>query len=131
MTLLGMVLTVFSLWLPWKVQNISNALANRPGAIKIDTFDLTVTGFGLGLHWPLLVCSALCSTALLWPVTARNRVLLIAIQASCAVVCFLIALRFIAPLSGVICGIVGSALLVFGAVDRYSASMEPEGPSAR
>ncbi len=127
-TLIGMALTVFSLFLVWRVSGLPGGVAS-PEAIA--RFELRENGFNLGLHWILLFGGVLSSVGLLFQPNPKNRLPLACVQGAGGLICFLTALRYFAPLPGVLLGILGGAMLVFGAVDRFSAAQEPGGESAR
>ena len=127
-TLGGMVVTVFSLFLTWRVIGPPDDALAQSSLLKLYTFE---SGFNLRLHWPLLGGAVLSSLALLWPLNEKNRLPLACLQCAGGLICFLIALRFLALQPGVLLGVLGGAMLIFGAVDRFSASTEPDGVLSR
>ena len=127
-TLIGMALSVFSLFLTWRVTGPHGAAVTQDARVR---FEFLESGFQLGLHWILLAGAVLSSAGLLFVPNPKNRLPLVLIQVAGGLVCFLIGLRYLAPLPGVLLDLAGGALLVFGAVDRFSASQEPGGASPR
>ena len=122
-TLAGLALTVFSLFLTWRVSGPPARVVAPEAAVR---FEMRESGFNLGLHWILLAGAVLSSAGLLFSMNAKNRLPLACIQGAGGLLCFLIALRYIALLPGVLLGALGGALLVFGAVDRFYVSQEPD-----
>ena len=127
-TLTGMALCVFSLFLTWRVTGPRGAGISPDAMVK---FELYENGFQVGLHWILLAGAALSCAGLLFEINRKNRLPLVLLQGAGGLFCFLIGLRYLAPLPGVLLDIAGAALLVFGAVDRFSASQEPGGALPR
>ena len=127
-TLAGMALSVFSLFLTWRVTGPRGAGVSQDAIVK---FELIENGFNLGLHWLLLAGAALSCAGLLFEPNRKNRLPLFLLQCAGGLLCFFIGLRYLAPLPGVLLDIVGAALLVFGAVDRFSVAQEPGGAAPR
>ena len=120
-TLLGMILTVLSLFLVWKNESLSIPL---PAIIVGKT---TRTGLGLTeVFWPLLLGSSLSSSLLLWTPDEKTRLPLLVAQLAFGLTCFVVTLAHFAPLPGVLTALVGSALLLFGAVERYRTASRPK-----
>jgi hypothetical protein len=121
-TLLGMVLAIGSLYLPWKPIPLPAEYAAFPTLYKGPS---VVSGFQTYAHWPLTICAAGCGLSLLWRPTANTRLPLLFIQGLFGLICLLIPLSQwvqsnFAPLSGVLTAVGGGAILLFGAVDRYT-----------
>ena len=127
-TLAGMVITVFSLFLTWRISGPPASIASQAALVK---FEIPETGFMLGLQWILLTGAVLSSAGLLFPINAKNRLRIACIQGAGGLLCFLVALRYLAPLPGVALGVLGGAMLVFGAADRFSVSQEPDAAAPR
>lgn len=112
--LLGMILVVLSLFLAWKREAVSVPL---PAVFAGTTVR---TGLGLAtVFWPLLLCSSVSSALLLWPPDSRARSGFFMVQLVCGLTCMVVTLTHMALLPGVLVALVGSSLLLFGAVDRY------------
>lgn len=112
--LLGMILVVLSLFLVWKRESVSVPLP----AVFAGT--AVRTGLGLSMvFWPLLLCSAVSSALLLWAPDDRTRSGFFVVQLACGLTCMVVTLVHMALLPGVLVALVGSGLLLFGAVDRY------------
>jgi hypothetical protein len=127
-TLIGMVLIVFSLFLTWERIPLPSGGVPPPGSALLVSGGLTRTGFATSARIPLTVCAVVCSLLLLWTPTARTRLPLAVVQGACGIACLVMALTRLALLPGVLVGLVGGALLTFGAIDRYTA-FEPSAES--
>ena len=129
-TLAGMALSVFSLFLTWRRPHLPPNLVTPQATLMFESIPAE-NGFNLGLHWLLLAGAALSCAGLLFEINRKNRLPLVLLQGAGGLFCFLIGLRYLAPLPGVLLDLAGSALLVFGAVDRFSAAQEPEAKASR
>jgi hypothetical protein len=129
-TLLGMLLVMSSLFFTWERQTFSPSQALPPNALFVSLTSLSRSGFGTSVRWPLTVCSILCALLLLWPPTPQNRLPMAVAQGACGIACLVIALSKLALLPGVLLGLIGGALLTFGAVDRFTYAY-PEEPTTK
>lgn len=121
-TLLGMLLTVFSLFLAWRREDLSMLLRGVPLSGAVYTNGLTHSGFAYAaIWWPLTIGATICGAALLWTPRRTTRLQIATVQGACGLACLMIALTHFALLPGVLTAIVGSVLLLFGAIDRYLA----------
>lgn len=112
-TLLGMILCIFSLFLPWPVPFSGRAL---PAAIVIN---LTRTGAAMDeVRWPVTIGAILSGLLLAFTPSAAARIPLAFVQALCGLICFIIALMHFGIQPGPLIELFGGALLTFGAVDR-------------
>lgn len=119
-TLLGMILTVFSLFLVWKNEAISVPL---PAMFAGRT---QRTGLGMPVFWPLLLGASLSSTLLLWTPNERTRLPLLVAHLAFSLTCFVVTMANFALEPGVLMALVGSVLLIYGAVDRYREVLQPK-----
>ena len=118
--LMGMVAVISSLFLTWRVQKPELLSTAFPlGAVHIENLSVQHNGFGANCAAPLTLCAALCACTLMWDITPKNRLALSAAGGAGAFACVIIALTRFALLPGVILGLVGGGLLLFGVVDRY------------
>ena len=117
--LLGMVAVISSLFLTWRVQKPEMLSAGFPLALHIENLSVQHNGFGANCAAPLTLCAALCACTLMWDITPKNRLALSAVGGSGAFTCVIIALTRFALLPGVVLGLIGAGLLLFGVVDRY------------
>lgn len=123
-----MCLTVGSLFLTWERLSPGRQTP-LPGALYTNLADLPsvvmVQGFHTSAHWPLTVGAICCGMTLLWTPEGKNRIPLGFVHGFGGLLCLLIALRWwmqsgFAFLPGILVALLGSLLLVFGAVDRFS-----------
>ena len=124
LTLIGMTLTVLSLFLTW--QQLTPSLP--PSVTAIATFvapTVLVSGFGLPIFVRVMLIgfAVLSSATLLASPSVKNQKALAAVQGICGLGCLMITLRYIAPLSGVGLGLFGSSLLIYAAVERYGETV--------
>ena len=124
--LLGMTMSIVSLFLPWDRITVPQQIALFPTLYNGPS---VLSGFQNAVHWPLSVCGILCGLTLVWSPIAKARLPLLFTQTLCGLVCLLIPLRqFVQsgyqPLSGVLVALVGGALLLFGALDRATRNRE-------
>jgi hypothetical protein len=125
-TLLGMVLTVASLFLVWKSVN-PGELLQQPLPAEFLSHNITNTGLSLpSIFWPLLLSATLSSATLLWTPTTQTRLPIFVVQLAFGLTCFIISLAHFALLPGIVVALAGSALLLFGAVDRYMQTAPPK-----
>ena len=127
-TLLGMVLTIGSLFLAW--ERISLTPEQRMLPTYYSATNITNTGLQTAAHWPLTLCAIACGLSLLWTPAGNARLPLLFTQGLGGMFCLLIPLRqFVqsgyAPLPGVIVGMFGGSLLLFGAFDRATVPSQP------
>ena len=116
LTLLGMILCIFSLFLAWPVPLLPSSLP-----VPAIVISMTRTGAGIpGVRWPVTACAILSGLMLAFPPTPASRIPMAVVQGLCGLVCFVIALTHFAIQPGVLIDLVGGALLTFGAVDRFS-----------
>ncbi len=120
-TLTGMLLCVVSLFLVWKYEPFSQeTLHSMPGTLLVNApAPIPITGFGLPLRWPLTLCAVLAGASLLFAPTPQNRVRMVAGQIVAAAVCVLIPLARFGLRPGVLAALLGGALLLYGALERY------------
>jgi hypothetical protein len=123
-TLIGMVLVVFSLFFTW--QHIPLDVSKLPpGAMLIEKGGVYRTGMSQPwLAYTLTLCAALCSLSWLMTPTRQTRLPLNVLQVACGLACFMIALTRFALLPGVLLGLIGGALLTLGAVDRFTTPLQ-------
>ena len=115
MTLLGMLLCIFSLFLAWPVPYNGKLVAP---AIVIN---LTRTGAAIEeVRWPVTVGAILCGLLLAFTPSPSSRVPLAFVHALGGLLCFMIALLHFGMQPGPIVELLGGALLTFGAVDRIN-----------
>ena len=124
-TLLGMVLAIGSLFLVWERVTPPKELAVLPPLYA----NPVRTGFQTNAHWPLTVCACICGLMLLWTPGQKSRLPLLFMQSLCGLLCLMIPLNQFresgfAPLPGVIVGLFGGALLLFGAMDRFTVPIQ-------
>jgi hypothetical protein len=126
-TLLGMILTVVSLFLVWESVKISD-LPGVPASLPAEfVSQITHEGRSLpAIFWPLLISATLSSMTLLWTPNAQTRLPFFVIQLALGLTCFVISLSHFAPLPGIFVALTGSALLLFGAVDRFMLLSAPK-----
>ena len=117
--LAGMVLVVVSLFLAW-TQEKPDIGGYQAFALHVEGAMVPHSGFGTTLWVPLTVCAVLCASTLLWTVTPQNRLALSATAGAGGLACMVIALSHFALLPGLLLGLTGSVLLLFGALDRYN-----------
>ncbi len=126
-TLIGMLAAIFSLFLPWESHVIpANMILPLP-AVYSHPLSITYHGISTVIRWPITICSVGCGLMLLWTPDHSNRRLIGAGQGLMGAVCFLIALARFSMLSGVLVGLAGGALMIYGAVDRYTAADQTKG----
>jgi hypothetical protein len=126
-TLFGMVLTVASLFLVWKSVNPRELPGLGPLPVEFVSRNITNKGLSLpAIFWPLLLSATLSSATLLWTPNAQTRLPFFVVQLALGLTCFVIALAHFAPLPGIFVALAGSALLLFGAVDRYMQAAPPK-----
>ncbi len=120
-TLVGMTLCVASLFLTWKREPVSQTLLHSmPATLIINPpSDFAVIGFGLPLRWPLTFCAVLCGASLLAVPKPSNRARWAAIHITSAALCLLIPVARFALEAGVMVALVGGALALFGALERF------------
>lgn len=124
-TLLGMILVVASLFLVWKRINLD--LQNQPVPALFVNWSKDHTGLSLpAIFWPLLMGASLSSLVLLWTPNEQTRLPFFVMQLAFGLTCFVVSLTHFAILPGVLVALVGSTLLLFGAVDRYMHSVPPK-----
>jgi len=126
-TLLGMVLVIGSLFLPWERITVPPEVALFPTLYKGPS---VITGFQTAAHWWLPFCAAGCGLSLLWSPTTTARLPLLFIQSLCGLICLLIPLtQWVTSkftlLSGVLMALGGGVCLLFGAVDRFTGPSQP------
>lgn len=73
-------------------------------------------------HWPIVICGVGCGILLLWTPNLKNRLTIGVGQGVMAATCLIVALARFSILPGLLMGLIGGALMTFGAVDRYTAS---------
>lgn len=122
-TLLGMILVVFSLFLAWERPPLHAPLPQPSLYMEMKPR----TGLGSPVMWPLLICAVLCGATLLWTPSEKTRLPISAVQGAGGLACLVIALTRLSLLPGLLVGLVGAALLVFGAIDRFSTATGPPG----
>lgn len=115
----GMVLVVVSLFLAW-TQEKPDIGGFQAFALHVEGAMVRHSGFGTTIWIPLTVCAVLCASTLLWNVTPQNRLALSAVAGASGMACMVIALSHFAMLPGLLLGLTGSALMLFGALDRYN-----------
>lgn len=121
LTLFGMVLIFSSLFFAWERYSAdAMQTAGLPALYKAKGLSITRTGFGTNAHWPLMICSVVSCLLLLWTPTPITRLPLALVQGACGLACLVIALTKLALLPGVLIGLIGGALLTWGALDRFS-----------
>jgi hypothetical protein len=120
-TLIGMTLCVASLFLIWKRQPIDQTLIHSmPATLVLNVpADLPVKGFDLPLHWPLTFCAVFCGVGLLILPKPQNRSRWAVVHLLSATVCLLLPLIRFALQAGVLVGLLGGSLLLFGALERF------------
>jgi hypothetical protein len=123
--LIGMVMVVSSLFLEWRRQ-VPDLGAFAATALHIEKLSVSHNGFGAGVATPLTVCAVLCALTLLWEVTEQNRIALGVAAGAGGLACVVVALTRFALLPGMLLGLTGGALLLFGAIDRSACT-----PSSR
>lgn len=128
-TLLGMVVSVFSLFFTWKRYVPEIAPLPLPGALfrSPNAAHLVVlrTGFTAGVQWPITVCAVLAgATLMVSPTDAASKAAFAVFQGACGAAILVTGLAHFAPLPGVALAILGGLLLLAGAVQR-------SGPGAR
>lgn len=117
-TLAGMILCILSLFLVWPVP-LGGTLVG-PALVS----DPTRIGAGIpGVRWPVTVGAILAGLLLAFSPLPGSRVPLVFMQALCGLVCFITALMHFGMLPGPLIGLLGGALLTFGAVDRMGQSL--------
>jgi hypothetical protein len=119
-TLLGMILTVFSLFLVWKVE--------APNIVLPAEFvgRMTRKGLSLPVFWPLLIGATGSAVMLLWSPNSAARMPVLILQIAFGLTCFVVTLANFAAQPGVFVALAGSALLLFGAIDRYTQASLPK-----
>jgi len=120
LTLGGMVIVIFSLFLTWQEISLKEVTPLASMATYLSSSSVTRSGFSLPVRFPLIIFAVLAGCTLLFISTPKNRVALFVFEVICGLGCLLISLRYIAPLPGVVLGVVGSALLLFAASDRFT-----------
>lgn len=122
-TMVGMLLVVFSLFFAWE-----RPVVKMPPLPSM-YMDLKIrprTGFASEARWPLILCALVCGTTLLWAPTEKLRLPLAVVQGACGLACLVIALTKLALLPGTLMGLLGGALLTYGAVDRFTVPTQME-----
>ncbi len=115
--LLGMALTVFSLFFYWSRLSLPANVV--PGAMFMN-LQTKRTGFASPVRWPLTLCATLCGAVLLWVPTERTRLPLAVVQAASGLACGILIVTHFEMLPGVFIALAGAALMVFGAMDRLN-----------
>lgn len=115
LTLVGMVTTIGSLFLPWTKVPVASLLPL--GALYAQPL-VARSGFAVGVHWPLTLGALLCGACLLWTPDGRHRTTLVFAQAAGALTCLVLALTRFALLPGPLVALVAAILLGLGAVER-------------
>ena len=132
--MVGMCLAIGSLFLAWERHSMERQTP-IPGALFTNVTGVptvvTVQGFHTSAHWPLTLGAICCGITLLWGIESKNRLPLAFVHGIGSVLCLLIPLRWLvqsgfAFLPGVLVALIGSLLLAFGAVDRFSVPPHPE-----
>ena len=120
-TLIGMILCIASLFLTWKRDPVSQSMLRSMPATLVHNVprDLPVSGFDLPLHWPLTVCAVFCGAGLLIAPRPSQRSRWVACQVTAAAVCLLLPLLRFALQPGVFTALLGGALTLFGALERF------------
>ena len=131
-TLVGMVLCIASLFLIWKREPVSQTmLAALPATLVVRVPPtLPVSGFELPIHWPLTFCAALCGAGLLVAPRSSNRSRWAALLVTSAAVCLLLPLLRFAVQPGVFTALLGGALTLYGALERWGIGVAPAKPEA-
>jgi hypothetical protein len=119
-TLLGMILVVFSVFAVWQYVPMPG-LPPGIGGIGAGAIIRHGTGVLGGKIWVLLGSAIAAATLLMWNPTERSRQPLALLQGLCGLVCVGIALRFFQLQVGVLVALAGGALLIYGAYDRMTA----------
>lgn len=117
--LIGMVIVVSSLFLEWRRQ-VPDLGAFAAAALHIEKRSVSHNGFDVGVYAPLTVCSALCALTLLWEVTEQNRIALGVAAGAGGMACVVVALTRFALLPGMLLGLAGGILLLYGAIERVA-----------
>ena len=121
-TLVGMTGAIGSLFLPWERMSPPAETASFPAYYAGSSL---LTGFQTFAHWPLTLSAAVCGLCLLWAPVAKIRLPLLYVQSIGGLVSLLIPLtqwmssKF-APWPGVLIALFSGALLLFGALDRFT-----------
>jgi hypothetical protein len=115
--LIGMVLCVFSLFLPWEQYKLETPAVP---AIAVIQPVITRKGFATAAWLPMTLCAAFSSLLLLWTPDEKTRLMLALAQGACGLACVILALTHAALLPGVLVGLIGGILLTYGAVDRFT-----------
>ena len=120
-TLIGMTLCVASLYLTWKREPVSQKmLHSMPATLIVNPpSDFAVQGFGLPLHWPLAFCAVFCGVSLLVAPKPHNRARWAGLQITAAGLCLLLPVVRFAVQPGVLVALIGGALTLFGALERF------------
>jgi len=130
-TLVGMLLVVFSLYLVWERHALPANMTPIAGSLFVSE-GITRTGQTLpkAIRWTLLGCAVACGATLLWMPTPKTRLTLAVVQGVCGLTCFILTLAWLVRFAiqpGILMALIGSALLIYGAIDRFSFTLKPEG----
>ena len=115
--LIGMVLCVFSLFLPWEQYKLETPPV--PAMVTISPV-ITHKGFAMAAWLPMTLCAAFSSFLLIWTPDEKTRLPIALAQGACGLTCVILALTHAALLPGVLIGLIGGILLTFGAIDRFT-----------
>jgi hypothetical protein len=131
-TLVGMLLVIFSLYLVWERYALPQNMVPLAGSMSLAMGSTTRTGQALppSVRWTLLGSAVACGALLLWTPTARTRLAPALLQSVCALTCVGITLTWLLKFAlqpGIVMALVGGMLLIWGALDRLS-SAEPDKP---
>jgi hypothetical protein len=111
-TLVGMILCIFSLFLAWPVPYAGKLIS--PALV----INLTLNGSSMpDVRWPVTVGAILSGLLLAVGHSESSRIPIAFVQALSGLVCFIIALMHFGMLPGPLVDLLGGALLTFGAVD--------------
>jgi hypothetical protein len=120
--LIGMVLCVFSLFLPWEQYKMEPR--SVPALVTVLPV-ITRNGFATSTWLPITLCAAFSSLLLMWTPDEKTRLPLALAQGACGLTCVILTLTHAALLPGVLIGLIGGILLTFGAVDRFTHAPQP------
>ena len=116
-TLLGMILCIFSLFLKWPLPMSGKVPMSALSPAMV--VNMTRTGALMDdVKWPVTAAAILSGLLLAVAPAGSSRMPLTFVQALCGLVCFIIALMHFGMLPGPLIDLAGGGLLTFGAVDR-------------